>query len=158
MKKYKRNNPLNIRGSKGKPQEWHGQVGVENGFCVFEDEDWGFRAAFKCIKTYHRKGFNTIRKIINRWAPPSENPTENYIEFVCKWMESLGYDSYGVELECSPLDLANDMVVVDLITGMSRFESGIKVQTKHVKACLQRVGEIKCDDEPMLPSSVPFLW
>ena len=32
---------------------------------------------------YVKKGYNTPRKIIERFAPPSENNTSAYINFVC---------------------------------------------------------------------------
>ena len=35
------------------------------------------------LKGYIKKGFNTIEKILNRYAPPSDNNnTEKYIQFV----------------------------------------------------------------------------
>lgn len=43
----------------------------------------GCRAGFRLLRTYivNRK-LNTIRLIISRWAPPSENNTELYIRKV----------------------------------------------------------------------------
>ena len=46
---------------------------------------YGIRAA--CIllmRTYRKKGAKTIRQVVTRFAPPSENNTENYISFVCR--------------------------------------------------------------------------
>ena len=75
------NNPLNIRFS---PQnQWRGQTGENHGFCVFKSESYGIRAAYRIICNYIRNGFNTIEKIVSRWAPASENNTEWYIQFVC---------------------------------------------------------------------------
>lgn len=73
-------NPLNLRYSA--KNQWLGQVGELKGFCVFQNEAYGFRAAFKNVCTYLRQGHDTIEKIINRWAPPCENKTEEYINFV----------------------------------------------------------------------------
>ena len=75
-------NPLNIRYNK--KNVWRGQTGEYKGFCVFENESYGIRAAFKLLTNYRKKGYNTIRKIIERWAPHCENDTEKYIEFVSK--------------------------------------------------------------------------
>lgn len=74
------NNPGNIKAS---PDNWQGEIGTDSGFEVFKSVFWGLRALFKNLKTYYfRYGLNTIEKIINRWAPPSENDTESYIQFV----------------------------------------------------------------------------
>ena len=45
---------------------------AERTFCVFKAPWWGIRAIAIIIKNYRRKyGLNTIRGIINRWAPPA---------------------------------------------------------------------------------------
>lgn len=150
--KFKRNNPLNIRWSQS--NNWVGQTGMDNGFCVFKNADYGFRAAFMLLKNYHKKGFNTIEKIVKRFAPPSENPTYNYIRFVCKKMEALGYDDYDVGLECYPLDLRNDMIVVDLIACMAKFESGLNVQSREVASALYNLGLLSWKDEEVVVRSV----
>ena len=104
------NNPLNIRVGKSK---WKGQIngnGNVNGnnsspsptakspsprrgdrgeageaaFCVFESMEYGIRAAFCILRTYATKyRLCSIRDIITRWAPPSENDTQSYIRHVC---------------------------------------------------------------------------
>lgn len=76
----KLNNPCNIR-SGGK--KFVGEIGEEKGFKKFDCMRNGYRAAFITLQTYEKKGFNTIKKIINRWAPPNENNTGEYIKFVC---------------------------------------------------------------------------
>lgn len=76
------NNPMNIRYSIH--NNWLGQVGEVQGFCVFSSEAYGIRAAFKNLCTYIRQGTSTVRSIIERWAPPCENSTESYIEYVCR--------------------------------------------------------------------------
>lgn len=54
-------------------------------FCEFTSMIWGFRAAFKLLSIYYNKHkCVTIRQIISRWAPPSENNTSRYIQEVCK--------------------------------------------------------------------------
>lgn len=75
------NNPLNIRYSSG--NKWIGQTGKNKGFAVFSDMVYGWRAAIVLLIKYQRSGYDTIRKIVTRWAPPSENDTEAYIRFVC---------------------------------------------------------------------------
>lgn len=82
------NNPLNIR----KGCNWYGErhPQVDRDFEEFQSMELGIRAAFILLRNYitgfHGKSFkyNTIRKVIRRWAPPTENATQNYIDFVCK--------------------------------------------------------------------------
>lgn len=79
--KYK-NNPFNIRYSKH--NHWFGQIKPKDGFCQFESFDYGVRACIIILTVYIAKGFDTVGKIINRFAPSSENDTCNYIKSVCK--------------------------------------------------------------------------
>ena len=79
------NNPLNIR--RGKDQ-WQGLKAQQTDalFCQFEPLEYGWRAAFYLLTRtyYHKYRLYTIRAIINKWAPPSENQTSKYIENVCR--------------------------------------------------------------------------
>lgn len=133
--KYTRNNPLNIRFSE--KNQWLGQTGERNGFCVFSEEKYGWRAAFVLLKNYYKKGFRTISQIIHRFAPASENPTSSYVSFVSDKLQQFGYEAYGVEFKDAQLDLGNDMVVVDLLVVMSMFESGQKCQSDYVRSQLK---------------------
>lgn len=128
---YVRNNPLNIRYSA--KNEWLGQIGHRNGFCVFSEEKYGWRAAFVLLKNYYKKGFRTVSQIVHRFAPASENPTSSYVSFVCDKLQQLGYEAYGVEFKDAALDLGNDMVVVDLLLVMSIFETGERVQSNYIR-------------------------
>lgn len=74
------NNPLNIRYNSA--NNWRGQEGAERGFCKFKSVAYGIRAAYILLTNYIKFGCNTLEDIISRWAPPSENDTENYISFV----------------------------------------------------------------------------
>lgn len=77
------NNPLNIRRSKS---QWKGlsETQTDTAFCQFESIEYGWRAAFYLLtRTYYGKyHLNTIRSIVSRWAPESENDTEAYIASV----------------------------------------------------------------------------
>lgn len=76
------NNPLNIRKSS---DNWQGKTGDDGAFVIFDTPHNGIRAAGRLLKTYRDKyGLVSIRGIINRWAPPSENDTESYITSVEK--------------------------------------------------------------------------
>lgn len=78
------NNPGNIRYSVH--YTWTGQTGEDgHGFCEFSLPVYGIRAMAILLKNYVvHDGCITVRDIITRWAPPSENRTEDYIEAVCK--------------------------------------------------------------------------
>lgn len=75
---YRNKNPGNIRhGSK-----WQGLAPnqTDAGFCQFVSHEYGIRAIYKLMQTYQNKyGLNSIEAIINRYAPPNENHTQNYI-------------------------------------------------------------------------------
>ena len=78
-------NPLNIRFSER--NHWLGLDPARpcvKGFCRFISMAHGYRAAVVLMKTYIRhRGCDTPRRIISRWAPPSENRTELYVAAVC---------------------------------------------------------------------------
>ena len=75
-------NPGNIRQS---AVRYKGEVrpSRDPAFKQFESMPWGYRAIFVLLDTYRiRHGLETIRDMISRWAPPSENHTEIYIRAV----------------------------------------------------------------------------
>ena len=76
-------NPLNIRKS---DQLWQGQTGNDGTFCIFLNNAYGYRAAFRILKTYNVKyHIYSVRAIISRWAPESDgNNTRGYIQRVCE--------------------------------------------------------------------------
>ena len=77
------NNILNIRTSSA--FAWNGQTGSTRGFADFESIEMCRRAgAYLLMRSYRRAGIWTIENVISRWAPKTENNTENYIKFVCK--------------------------------------------------------------------------
>lgn len=79
------NNPLNIRRVAG--IHWRGEARTQHdpAFVQFEDITWGVRAALKLLRTYRDKyAATSIKEIITRWAPPTENKTDDYIAAVCR--------------------------------------------------------------------------
>lgn len=85
---YRNRNPGNIDFNPA--NKWQGQVGIEATgdpprFAVFESHEYGIRALAVLLTTYYdRHGLNTVRKIINRWAPGNENDTDAYVNAVCR--------------------------------------------------------------------------
>lgn len=117
-------NPLNLRPLSG-GELWQGQTGVDRandptgaGYCVFASWAWGIRAAAKLLQTYQRKyGIDTIQKIIERWAPASDNNhVGNYVSRVCR-LTGLHKDVF--------IDLFDFAIVSPLVDAMARVELGI---------------------------------
>lgn len=81
---YRNNNPLNIR--KNAANAWKGKVvpGTDSAFEQFISMPYGYRAALYLIRKYIGQGNNTIRKIVTKWAPPSENNTSAYVSNVSR--------------------------------------------------------------------------
>lgn len=111
------NNPGNIRRSN---DAWQGLAPVQNdaAFFQFESPEWGIRALTRVLKNYQaRHGLNTIRGIINRWAPPTENDTAAYIRNMENWT--------GLDAD-TPLDLSQPFVLGALVPAIIRMENGIQ--------------------------------
>ncbi len=76
------NNPGNIRHGASR---WQGMSDAQTDpdYVQFNDPVYGIRAMAKLLKNYQLKyGLNTIRGLITRWAPPSENITGAYVDNV----------------------------------------------------------------------------
>ena len=71
------NNPGNIEyGAFAKRM---GATGSDGRFAIFPTMDAGKRATDALLNGYVDKGFDSVNKIINRWAPSSENNTSAYV-------------------------------------------------------------------------------
>jgi len=81
MVTFKNNNPGNIRYN---VKIKHVTGRSQNGFAIFSNKYYGINAMVNLLQGYVKRGFNTLEKILNRYAPPVENQTENYIDFVSK--------------------------------------------------------------------------
>ena len=110
------NNPGNIRRSKVR---YKGEVhpSRDPAFKQFESRAWGYRAIFVLLDTYRiRHGLRSIREMISRWAPPSENHTQTYIRAVSE-ETGIGPDE--------PLDTRDAAVMIPLAAAISRVENGV---------------------------------
>lgn len=107
------NNPLNIRTSTA--YTWQGQTGSTRGFCTFDNLVSCRRAGLYLImRSYRRAGCYTPQKVIARWAPSCENPTVDYVTFVC--------DMCGLKPD-THMHLTNDFA--SLLAAMEIFEQGV---------------------------------
>ena len=119
------NNPLNIRHS---ADQWEGARAhqTDPSFVQFESMAYGYRAAWKILETYWKHFRNNglaynVRSIIGRWAPPSENDTENYIRTVLK-ISGLG----GMENLPQPSRKRDEERLVRLVGAMTCMECGLR--------------------------------
>ena len=114
---YRNNNPLNIRYNAS--NNWAGRVTIDKSDSQFEEfislYD-GYRAAFVLLNNYINKyGFRTIREIISKWAPTSENNTESYIVYVCNYS--------GIK-EDATLYFSNPVMMIPIVIAMTMVECG----------------------------------
>ena len=111
------NNPGNIRlgnfrykGERAKSSD--------SAFRQFESVEWGYRAMFVLLHTYATKrGCRTLRAMINRYAPPTENFTEGYLRCVTNTTH-LSPDE--------PISTTDGAVMTAIVAAMSAVENGIK--------------------------------
>ncbi len=98
---YRNRNPGNIDFNER--NRWQGQTGrePEGRFAQFDSHENGIRALAALLTTYQdRHGLRSIRGIVSRWAPGSENNTEAYIARVSRLTgfgpaERLDLHTYG---------------------------------------------------------------
>jgi hypothetical protein len=111
-------NPGNLREYPGDPTAWKGERATDDDpeFEEFETPEDGIRALGKVLLAYQRKyGIRTIRGIINRYAPSTENDTESYINAVSL---RVGVDSRDL------IDLSDRRVLRDLVEAIIHHENG----------------------------------
>ena len=111
------NNPGNIRLGSFRYKGEKAESG-DSAFRQFESIEWGYRAMFVLLHTYATKrGCHTLRTMIERYAPPTENLTENYIRRVAHATHLSPDESI------STLDGA---VMTAVVAAMSEVENGVK--------------------------------
>ena len=118
-------NPGNIRISS---VVYRGEVqpSQDRAFKQFKTMAYGYRAMFVLLYTYRKKnGCDTLRQMINRYAPPVENDTDSYVKNVAKWA--------GIDAD-TPLDTTGEEVMVPVVSAMSRVENGKAAVAADVKA------------------------
>ena len=117
------NNPLNIRISTDKFQG-EVQPSQDKEFKQFETAAYGYRAAFRILRTYiNSYGLNTIRKIISRFAPANENHTENYIRVVS--------ERSGIPAD-DPVYADSREMMIRIVAAMSFVENGVEAKMSDV--------------------------
>lgn len=74
-------NPGNLRRN---GVAWQGlaREQTDREFYQFQSPFWGLRAMARVLVTYRARGEDTVREIVSRYAPPSENNTGAYVAAV----------------------------------------------------------------------------
>ncbi len=109
------NNPGNIRRSKTR---YEGEVrpSRDREFKEFCSMAYGYRAMFTLLHSYERRyGLSTIRSMLTRYAPPTENFTDGYIRFVSV--------RTGIAADAA-IDTLNERDMIAIVRAMSEIENG----------------------------------
>lgn len=108
-------NPGNIRLG----ESWLGlrMKQTDPDFCQFTSMIYGCRALLKLLRTYvEKRGCTTIRKVVERWAPPSENNTTNYVLSVAAACRRDADERLPVDVD--------PLIYLDLARAIARHECG----------------------------------
>lgn len=123
------NNPLNIR----KGSAWQGLTPSQPdpSFCTFKSILYGLRAAHKLLRNYitgadgRVKPCDNLSSIIMKWAPPSENSTRKYIDFVC---QSTGLHAH------ERVHYLDRKIMCDIVEAMAFVECGQKIDRQLIES------------------------
>lgn len=108
------NNPGNIVRT---ADVWRGMSADQSNdsrFVVFDAPVWGLRAMARLLRKYLESGATTVREIIARWAPSTENDTSAYI------------DAVAGALGLGPDDAVTLAQLPDLMAAIVRHENGVQ--------------------------------
>lgn len=127
------NNPLNIRIGNA----WVGEVvnPTDTEFEQFTSMVYGLRAGFVLIHRYmERYHLRTIREIVSRWAPHSENSTEKYIHFVSNLT--------GIQAD-TLLSFGDKSTMCRLVNAMVHVECGEELPYEQIAAAYNMVAALR---------------
>lgn len=120
------NNPGNIDRHTGTLWRGMADMQTDSRFVIFQGVEWGIRALAKVLLAYKRMHkIDTVRKIINRWAPSSENDTDAYVNHVATVLE-VGPDE--------PIDVEDLAILCKLTTAIIAHENGRVIYSPQVIA------------------------
>ena len=115
-------NPGNIERTSTKWKGMSPDQSRDKRFVVFVSPVWGIRALARVLLTYSRvypqdtpQDIDTVREIINRWAPPVENDTGAYVKAVAA--------NVGVGPD-EAIDVTDEWVMKALVTAIIKHENG----------------------------------
>ncbi len=161
------NNPGNIEINPA--NKWQGvmprermtaEQRAEKRFVVFASPTWGIRAlATLLINYFDRYDLDTINKIVDRWAPPSENDTNAYAKAVAR--ETCVAEAMKGASCVSPNDFVNLHEyhrLRPIVEAIIRHENGQQPYSAEViEEGLRLAGVVKLGAEPLVavPKAVP---
>ena len=120
-----KNNIFNIRAGRA---QWLGMTGTRKGFVEFDTQEHGIRAWLVLMRTYRKAyGCRTIRQIVSKFAPPSENQTERYIRYCCQVVMISDTKNINKDIEYCMLGVA-----------MARMETGTALDVGTISEIMKK--------------------
>lgn len=121
---YRNFNPGNIRRSNVR---YRGEKDSQDpSFKQFESMAWGYRAIFILLDTYRVKhGLTTLQSMLNRYAPPEENDTTEYVNFVSAKTRIA---------DIATVDTRSEKQMIPIVAAIARMENGTDPDMDDVKA------------------------
>ena len=120
-----KNNIFNIRAGHA---QWQGMTGTQQGFVEFVNREYAIRAWLVLMRNYRRQhGCDSIRKIVTRFAPPTENNTAKYIQFCQREVGMLADNRLERYTEYAMLAVA-----------MARMETSVKLTWPQVMEVMKK--------------------
>jgi len=117
-------NPGNIERTATRWQGMSDDQTNDERFVQFDHAKWGIRAIARILITYQDKRrakdgspIDSIQDIINRWAPPHENPTDKYAHHIAVVLNK-GLTSY--------IDVYEYDTMFNLVKSIIHFENGVQ--------------------------------
>ncbi len=107
------NNPGNIEY--GPFAKSMGATGSDGRFAIFPTPAAGLQALSALLRGYGKKGFNTLKSAINRYAPSSENNTPAYVKAMA--------NELGVSPDAA-LDMSDPTTLAAMMRGITKHENG----------------------------------
>lgn len=110
---FRNKNPLNLRRSANK---WLGKIepGTDPEFEQFVSIEMGIRAALVNARTIMRRlRTPTVMKLIQTWAPPSENNTMAYVHRVCESARLLPNERIDFKKKTQMCSIFYAMIIVE---------------------------------------------
>lgn len=117
--------------------EWLGKEDVcdDPRFECFSSPVEGLRALTILLLNYQEKyGLRTIEEIVDRYAPPGENPTSNYATFVAKQM--------GIS-STEEIDLRDYHTMLSILKAIVKFENAGFEYDKGTYECAAIAGGVR---------------
>ncbi|WP_416739248.1 structural protein [Pseudomonas sp. NFX71] len=116
-------NPGNIRHAKSIRWQGMAPAQTDSQYVQYLNPRWGIRAMARVLITYQDKrhaadgsSIDTVREIVERWAPPTENNTDAYVISVAR--------ALGLDPDVQSVDVYDFEVMRALITVIIRHENG----------------------------------